>query len=84
MDEHGMLCRASWAWIKHRHKELGRPVINLTDEEFNDLGQADTTTLSEGVYRGTWGGPEFVYSLGDSHQLPPVAMKNSYDKSALR
>ena len=49
MDKHSMLGRASWAWIKHRHEELQRPVLNVTDEEFNDLGQADTTTLSEGV-----------------------------------
>ena len=80
-DEHSMLGRPHWSWLEHRHEEFRRPVVSVTDDEFNDIGRGDDSILELEVYNRMWGGIPFYYSSGDSQQLPPVAMKPSYCKS---
>ena len=78
MDEHSMAGRPYWAWLKHRHEELRRPV-SVLDEEYNTVYE-DTVDLSPEIYNRPWGGIPLIYSFGDCAQLPPVLMKPLYDK----
>ncbi len=43
----------------------------------------DSTNLPDDIYNHPHGGIRFIYSFGDSHQLPPVMKKPAYsDESA--
>lgn len=81
-DEHSMDGRPTWAWMKHRHEELRRP-MDVLDDDGNIVGQDETgnSLLTPDVYMRPWGGIPFVYSFGDCGQLPPVMMKGMYDQS---
>ena len=82
-----MLGRPMWAWLKHRNEELRCPGGRVTNEEFNDSmveNNYHQFQLTEEMYSRPWGGIPFVYSMGDSQQLPPVAQKASYDISVAR
>ena len=78
MDEHSMAGRPYWAWLKHRHEELRRPV-SVLDAECNTVYE-DTVNLQPEIYNRPWGGIPLIYSFGDCAQLPPVLMKALYDK----
>ena len=90
MDEHSMMGLQDWAWAKHRNEELRRPSPPVMDEEFNEvsvnqnnvnLNEPDNTTfiLDENTRMRQWGGIPFIYSFGDTNQLPPVAKRSTYD-----
>ena len=94
MDEHSMLWQLYWAWMKHRHEELRRSVGKITDEEFNEIdsgehpGEANEVNgepeLPNELTDRPWGGVLYTYSLGDTHQLPPVALNAVYTKKLSR
>jgi hypothetical protein len=93
MDESSMLGQLYWAWLKHRHEELRRPVGRITDEEFNDIDDEEQDHVDPGIVpidlttditSRPWGGVPFIYSFGDTNQLPPVAMKAVYDNKPSR
>ena len=78
MDEHSMAGRPYWAWLKHRHEELRRPV-SVLDNECNTVYE-DRVSLPQEIYSRPWGGIPLIYSFGDCGQLPPVLMKPLYDQ----
>jgi hypothetical protein len=78
MDEHSMAGRSYWAWLCHRTEELRRPAV-IVDENHNPVYSENSDLPSE-VYNRPWGGLPFLYSMGDSAQLPPVMQKSMYSK----
>jgi hypothetical protein len=72
MDEHSMTGRPNWAWLKHTHKEMRRPIDVFDNDGQGTTVHQDSTNLPEDVYNCPHGGIQFVYSFGDSRQLPPV------------
>lgn len=77
MDEHSMAGRPMWGWLKHKHEEFRRP-CTVTDNDGREVQETDYLELDEETYSRMWGGVHFIYSFGDSHQLPPVGMKPMY------
>jgi hypothetical protein len=99
MDESSMLGQLYWGWMRHRHEEMRRPVGRITDEEFNDVKNEDdqeqniAANVDDGLVQlalpmemtdRPWGGVPFIYSFGNTNQLPPVAMKAVYDSKPSR
>ena len=83
MDEHSMSGRQMWAWLKHRHEEFrrpGEPVLDKNDDVIEST--ENNSPLYPNMYNRMWGGIPFIYSFGDSHQLPPVSMKPFFSKDA--
>lgn len=81
MDEHSMSGRQMWAWLKHRHEEFRRPGDPVLDENDEVIeGTENDSFLDPVMYDRMWGGIPFIYSFGDSHQLPPVGMKPFFSK----
>ena len=76
MDEHSLVGRLFWAWLKHRSEELRRPIEILDDN--NETVQVQNSSLDPQIYNRPWGGIYFLYSMGDNHQLPPVLQKPMY------
>eukprot|EP00956_Cyclotella_meneghiniana_P021657 scaffold39661_cov63-Cyclotella_meneghiniana.AAC.17 len=66
--------------------EVHNNAIALEDDNDNDndndnnsnIEGDEMTTLDEEVYQRPWGGIQFVYSLGDTNQLNPVAKRTTY------
>ena len=79
MDEHSIAGRPMWGWLKHKHEEFRRPTTIVdTDGKDVDVSGSDNIELDSETYSRMWGGLHFIYSFGDSHQLPPVGMKPMY------
>ena len=76
MDEHSMVSRLFWAWLKHRSEELRRPIEILNDN--NETVQVQKSSLDPEIYNRPWGGIYFLYSMEDNHQLPPIMQKLMY------
>ena len=83
MDEHSMAGRSMWAWLEHRHEEFRRP-CEMTDDDGTTIDVSDklqqADTLDPLISCRPWGGIPFIYSCGDSHQLPAIAQKPCYSK----
>ena len=74
-----MAGRPMWGWLKHKHEEFRRPTTIVdTDGKDVDVSGSDNIELDSETYSRMWGGLHFIYSFGDSHQLPPVGMKPMY------
>ncbi|EJK61395.1 hypothetical protein THAOC_18129 [Thalassiosira oceanica] len=79
MDEHSMAGRPMWGWLKHKHEEFRRPTTIVDTDGYNvHVSGSDNLELDSETYSRMWGGLHFIYSFGDSHQLPPVGMKPMY------
>ena len=90
MDEHSMMGLQDWAWAKYRNEELRRKSPPVMDEELNEVSvNQDNVNLNDHVdatlplddqtHERQWGGIPFLYSFGDTNQLPPVAKRSTYD-----
>jgi hypothetical protein len=84
MDKHSMTGRPDWAWLKHRHKEMRRPMDVLDNDGQGTTVHQDSTNLPEDVYNCPHGGIPFIYSFGDSHQLLPVMKKPAYSDGSAK
>ena len=82
MDEHSMSGRAMWAWLRHRSEEMRRPTDILDDD--GEVIFQEASSLPPDLFRRTWGGFPFLYSLGDNAQLPPVFQKPLYSTESAR
>jgi hypothetical protein len=95
MDEHSMMGLQDWAWAKYRNEELRRHNPPVMDEESNELPVGDRANdnepqdtaasafiLNTDTSLRPWGGIPFVYSYGDTNQIPPVCKKSTYDTRA--
>ena len=80
MDEHSMNSRAMFAWLLHRCKEARRP-LHIIVEEGNILVHRQSS-LPQEVFSWPWGGFNFVYTIGDNAQLPPVFQKPMYSEES--
>ena len=64
-----------WAWLKHRHKEMQWPTNVLDNDGQGTTIYHDSKKLPDDIYNFPHDGILFIYSFGDSHQLPPVMKK---------
>ena len=78
MDEHSMVGRSFWEWLRYRSEEMRRSMELLNEN--NETVQPETSSLDPEIYNRPWGGIYVLYSMGDNHRLPPVAQKTMYSK----
>ena len=76
------LRRPTPAVLDEEFNEVHNDAIALEDDDDNDDNSITATeemmTLDEEVHQRPWGGLQFVYSLGDTNQLNPVAKRTTY------
>eukprot|EP00984_Skeletonema_dohrnii_P031047 scaffold23084_cov153-Skeletonema_dohrnii-CCMP3373.AAC.2 len=83
-DEMSMYGIPDYGFVRHRNEEYRRKVEIIPDDEHPAdedvvLGQLpDEVLLPPEVYNRPHGGIPFIYALGDSNQLPPVAKQPVY------
>jgi hypothetical protein len=77
-DEHSMMGRPDWAWIKHRNEEFRRPMDVLDAGGEGQIRHHDSVLLEEDIYSRPHGGIPMIYVFGDTNQLPPVMKKPAY------
>ena len=63
-DEHSMSGRPTWAWREDRIRHAREANVNMDPH----------------IKGRAYGGVPIMMSLGDAHQLPPVAMKSHFDE----
>jgi hypothetical protein len=80
MDEHSMMGRRQFAWMKHRMEELRRP-FPLVDNKGEDVFKDHQHPLDKALYERPFGGIPFIMSCGDFAQLPAVMDKMLFDNS---
>jgi PIF1 helicase. len=80
MDEHSMMGRKQFAWMKHRMEELRRP-LSLVNDHGEEMFTEENHPLPQCIYERPFGGIPFIMSCGDFAQLPAVMDKMLYDKS---
>ena len=73
MDEHSIIVKPYWAWLKNRQEELRR-LTNVLDNEHNTVLIYEVD-LDQEIYNQTPTGIALVHSLGASGHLPSVTMK---------
>ena len=61
---------------------MRRPIELLNEN--NETIQPQISSLDPEIYNRPWGGIYFLYSMGDNHQLPPVAQKPMYSKDVVK
>mmetsp|Transcript_3966 Transcript_3966/g.8935 ORF Transcript_3966/g.8935 Transcript_3966/m.8935 type:complete len:1042 (+) Transcript_3966:4059-7184(+) len=79
LDESSMQPRGKLGYIRHRLEENRRPCTVVDDNGAPLANSVDIITDPE-IYDRPYGGLPFLYSFGDSKQLPPVKLKPFYDK----
>jgi hypothetical protein len=80
MDEHSMMGRKQFAWMKHRMEELRRP-LPLVNDDGEEVFTEDNHPVPKCIYERPFGGIPFIMSCGDFAQLPAVMDRMLYDKS---
>jgi len=80
MDEHSMMGRKQFAWMKHRMEELRRP-CPLVDNNGEDAFPNHQHPLDRVLYERHFGGIPFIMSCGDFAQLPAVMDKMLFDNA---
>lgn len=71
MDEHSMMGRKQFAWMKHRMEEFRRP-FPLVDNNGQEVLYESDHPLEKSLYDRPFGGIPFIMSCGDFAQLPAV------------
>ena len=79
MDESSMLGRPPFAWAAHRCKEARSPKPNASPDQ---SAAAAPHPLPAEIYDRPFGGIPTISLFGDCQQLPAVAMKSLFDRSA--
>jgi hypothetical protein len=83
IDKHSMTGHPDWKWLKHRHKEMCRPINVLDNNGQGSTVYHDSTNLPDDIYNCPPDGIPFIYSFGDSNQLSTLMKKPIHsDKSA--
>ena len=72
MDEDSISGRPFLEWFKHRLEEARSSV---DDNNRNMEHHSDILNFNYEIFQRSWGGILVIYSFGNCHQLPPVAMK---------
>jgi hypothetical protein len=80
MDEHSMMGRKQFGWMKHRMEELRRP-FPLLDDNGEEVISEHNHPIERAVYERHFGGIPFVMSCGDFAQLPAVMDKMLFDNA---
>jgi PIF1 helicase. len=81
MDEHSMMGRKQFAWMKHRMEEFRRP-FPLVDNNGQEVLYESDHPLEKSLYDRPFGGIPFIMSCGDFAQLPAVMDKMLFDNAS--
>jgi hypothetical protein len=77
LDEHSMMGRKYFGWMKHRMEELRKPEYDKVLHNIEDVPTSNDLPAS--IYSRPFGGIPFLMTCGDFAQLPAVMDKLMFD-----
>jgi hypothetical protein len=81
MDEHSMMGRKQFGWMKHRMEEMWCPFPLVLDDNGEEVMSETNHPLQKDIYERHFGGIQFKMSCGDFAQLPAVMDKMLFDNA---